>query len=347
MTARVVAALAAVAAACAGCGAGAGLHIENGGRTVRLHQVAPPSPPPTTHAHRPPSPGVHLGGPAVIAYDSGTLWCAVQPGAGLLGSLIAVDTTTGRRVGGAGAAASGRAGPTCSRSGPTACGLRRACGCGASTRRPARRRSLHRLAGPATAILDTGGSVWATVQAPGGGRLVRLDPASGSATAQAPLGPSPSALTVAGGSAWVTDSADQSIERFTVSRNALRPAATITLPRSSVRAPTQITVFGGFVWVYERGRVLRIGESSDRVLGTTRVAAVPGGTIAAGSGGIWVITRSRVHDRGAVRLLDASDGLPAGHRIVVGGRPTALATDGRSAWVLDSAADRLIRVFPD
>jgi hypothetical protein len=282
----------------------------------------------------------------VIAYDSGTLWCAVQPGAGLLGSLIAVDTTTGRRVGGpVPLPPAGR--PYLLAVG--ADGVWLAAGVRLWRVDPTSGQAalLARLAGPATAILDTGGSVWATVQTPGGGRLMRLDPGTGSATAQAPLGPSPSALTVAGGSAWVTDSADQSIERFTVSRNALRPAATITLPRSSVRAPTQITVFGGFVWVYERGRVLRIGESSNRVLGTTRVAAVPGGTIAAGSGGIWVITRTRVHDRGAVRLLDASDGLPTGHRIVVGGRPTALATDGRSAWVLDSAADRLIRVFPD
>jgi hypothetical protein len=203
-----------------------------------------------------------------------------------------------------------------------------------------------RLAGPATAILDTAGAVWATVQVPGGGRLLRIDPATGTATAQAPVGPSPSALTVANGSAWVTDSADQAIDRFRVTRKALRASGTIALPRSSVRAPTQITVFGGFVWVYERGRVLRIGESSNLVLGTTRVAAVAGGTIAAGSGGIWVVTRTRGHDRGAVRLLDPASGLPAGRRIVVGGRPTAIATDGRSAWVLDSAADRLIRVFP-
>jgi hypothetical protein len=47
-----------------------------------------------------------------------------------------------------------------------------------------------------------------------------------------------------------------------------------------------------------------------------------------------------------VRLLDASTGLAAGRRIVIGGRPAAIVTDGRSAWVFDSAADRLLRVSP-
>jgi hypothetical protein len=31
---------------------------------------------------------------------------------------------------------------------------------------------------------------------------------------------------------------------------------------------------------------------------------------------------------------------------VVGGRPTAIVTDGRAAWVFDSGSDRLVRVFP-
>ena len=336
----------AVVGLAAGCGSSAGLHIEDGGRTVRLHRAVPPTPPPTTHVHVPATPGVHLGAPAAIAYAAGTLWCAVQPGPGLLGSLVTVDTATGRRAGApvplppAGrpyllaVGADGvwlAAGVRVWRIDPT-------------SGKPA---VTTRLSGPATALLDAAGSIWATVAAPGGGRLVRLDPASGQRMAEAPVGPSPSALTVAAGSAWVTDSGDQSIERFEVRRKALRATATIPLPRSPVRAPTQITVFGGLVWVYERGRVLRIGQSSNRVIGTTHVAGVAGGTIAAGSGGIWVTTRTRVRARGAVRLLDAATGLPLDRRIVVGGHPTAVVTDGRAAWVLDSAANRLIRVFPD
>jgi hypothetical protein len=328
MRARLAAAVA-VVVLCAGCGGTAGLHIEDGGRTVHLRRAAPPTAPPATHVHVPATPGVHLGAPAAIAYDAGTLWCAVQPGAGLLGSLVTVDTATGRRVGApVPLPPAGR--PYLLAVG--ADGVWLAAGVRLWRIDPTSGKAAvsARLSGPATALLDTAGSIWATVAAPGGGRVVRLDPGSGHRTAQAPVGPSPSALTVAAGSVWVTDSVEQSIERFAIHR-----------------APTQITVYGGFVWVYERGRVLRIGQSSNQVIGTTHVAAVTGGTIAAGSGGIWVITRTRSRGRGAVRLLDAATGLPLGRRIAVGGHPTAIVTDGRAAWVLDSAAHRLVRVFPD
>jgi sugar lactone lactonase YvrE len=202
-----------------------------------------------------------------------------------------------------------------------------------------------RLPGAATALEDAEGSVWATVTVDGGGRLVRVDPVTGTSAAQAPVGPSPSALTVAAGSAWVTDSLDQSILRFSLAKGGVRRSGGVSLPRSPVRAPTQITVFNGFVWVYERGRLLRIDPSTDHVLGTTMIASVADGTIAAGSGGIWIVTHTRA-GRGAVRLLDASTGLAAGRRIVIGGRPTAIVTDGHAAWVFDAAADRLVRVAP-
>ncbi len=266
-------------------------------------------------------------------------------GRGLVGSLVKVDSTTGRRVGTpiplppAGRQYLLAVGPD---------GVWLAAGVRLWRVDPdtGQVATSTQLPGRATALDDSAGSVWATVTMPGGGRLVRLDPAAGTIAAQAPVGPAPSALTVATDSAWVTDSVDQSILRFSVAKGAIRRSGEVSLPRSPVRAPTQVTVFNGFVWVYERGRVLRISPSTDRVLGTTTIASVPGGTIAAGSGGIWVITRTHARGRGAVRLLDAATGLAAGNRTVVGGRPTAIVTDGHAAWVLDSGSNRLVRVFP-
>jgi hypothetical protein len=337
-------ALAGVAAACAACGSGAGLHIEDGGRTVHPKRLAPDVSPPQTHRQPPAEPGVHLGGPAALAYDAGILWCAVYPGPGLVGSLVRIDTATGRRVGTpVPLPAAGRqyllaVGPD---------GVWLAAGVRLWRIDPdtATIATSTQLPGAATALQDAEGAVWATVTVDGGGRLVRIDPVTARPAAQAPVGPSPSALTAAAGSAWVTDSLDQSILRFSLAKGGVRRSGAVSLPRSTVRAPTQITVYNGFVWVYERGRVLRINPSTDRVLGTTTVAPVADGTIAAGSGGIWIITRTRAR-RGAVRLLDASTGLSAGRRIVIGGRPTAIVTDGRAAWVFDSAADRLMRVAP-
>jgi hypothetical protein len=337
-------ALALATAACAACGSGAGLHIEDGGRSVHPKRLASDASPPPARRQPPAEPGVHLGGPAALAYDAGILWCAVEPGPGLVGSLVRIDTATGRRLGApVPLPAAGRqyllaVGPD---------GVWLAAGTRLWRIDPdtATVATSAQLPGPATALQDADGSVWATVAPDGGGRLVRVDPLTGAAAAQAPVGPSPSALTVAAGSAWVTDSVDQSILRFSLAKGAVRRSGEVSLPRSPVRAPTQITVYNGFVWVYERGRVLRINPSTDRVLGTTTVSSVADGTIAAGSGGVWIITRTRAR-RGAVRLLNPSTGLAAGRRIVIGGRPTAIVTDGRAAWVLDSAADRLMRAAP-
>jgi sugar lactone lactonase YvrE len=338
-------ALAAAAAACTACGSGAGLHVEDGGRTVPPGRIAPDTT--QAHARRPPpaEPGVHLGGPAALSYDAGTLWCAVYAGPGLIGSLVEVDTATGRRSG-TPVPLPPAARPYLLAVGPDGVWL-------AAGRRlwridpdAAQVATTTQLPGLATALQDSAGSVWATVTRDGAGRLVRVDAATAKVAVQAPVGPSPSALTVAAGAAWVTDSLDQSIFRFSLAKGQVRRSGEVSLPRSAVRAPTQVTVFNGFVWVYERGRVLRISPSNDRVLGTTRVASVADGTIAAGSGGIWIVTRTRERGRGAVRMLDAATGLAAGPRIVVGGRPTAIVTDGRSAWVLDSDANRLVRVSP-
>jgi hypothetical protein len=342
MTRRLVLALA-VAAACAGCGSGAGLHIEDGGRTVKLHDVTSPTAPPATSVTAPPQPGVHLGAPTALAYAGGTLWCAVQPGGVLVGSLVKVSAASG--------VPEGAAVPLPPAGQPYlltvgADGVWLAAGTRLWKIDPTTGAAEFTtpLGGSATAVLDAAGSVWATVTTTRGGRLVRLSPASGALISQTPIGPSPSALTVADGLAWVTDRVDQSILRFAIGGRVVRRTGSIPLPRSAVRAPTQITVTAGRVWVYERGRVLRIDPATDRVIGTTSLAPAPGGTIAAGTSGVWVITRTRVHHLGAVRLLDPVSGLPVGRRVAVGGNPTAIVTDGSTAWVFDSATNRLIRI---
>lgn len=343
MTRRLVLALA-VTTACAGCGSGAGLHIEDGGRTVKLHQVTNPPPPPSIGVTTPPQPGLHLGAPTALAYADGTLWCAVQPGSGVLvGSLVKVSAASD--------APDGAAVPLPPAGHPYlltvgADGVWLAGGTLLSKIDPdtgAAELTVH-LGGNIAAVLDAAGSVWATVTTPSGGQLARIEPSAGALVSETPVGPSPSALTVADGLAWVTDSVDQSILRFAIGPNAVHRTGSIALPRSAIRAPTQITVTAGRVWVYERGRVLRIDPATDRVIGTTSVAPAPGGTIAAGTSGVWVITRTRVHHLGAVRLLDPVSGLPVGRRVAVGGNPTAIVTDGGTAWVFDAAASRLIRI---
>jgi streptogramin lyase len=344
VTAR--AALAAVLlAGCAGCGSSSGLHIENGGSTVRPPRASPSTPAVSTAPAPPPVPGVRLGGPAAMAYDAGRLWCAVQPrGAALVGSLVKVSTATGR-VSGPPVPLPPAGRPYLLAVGSDGVWL-------AAGRRlwkidPATGGATEmRLDGRATALLDAAGSVWLTETTAAGGRLLRVAPATGSVVERVAVGPAPSAVTVAGGVAWVTDAVDQSVLRFAITPTGVRRTAVIALPRSSRRAPTEVTVYAGLVWVYERGRVLRIAPQSGRVVGTTRVAPTLRGTIAAGGGGVWVIVRTHARHKGAVRLLDGATGLAVGRRIAIDGTPSAIATDAKGAWVLDSRSGRLTRVLP-
>jgi DNA-binding beta-propeller fold protein YncE len=335
----VVAVAALVASA---CGTQDGLHVENGGSTV-----TPPSrtvtPPPSSSA-KPHTRDLALGGPAAIAYADGTLWCAVRPAGGrLVGSLVQVDTASGRVTGAPEPlpvsdhpyllAVVG--GNVWVGGGDRLWRIDPATGAVAAT---------VQLEGRLTALTPGLGDLWATVVSPSRGRLLRLDASSGDLIADARVGPAPSALTVVPRQVWVTDAQRQTVTRFDVRRGVITRGAAVALPLSDRRAPTQVTAYAGLVWVYERGRVIRIDPATATVVGTSTVAPAAGGTIAAGSGGIWVITQTRRYNHGAVRLLDGRSGLGIGRRITIGGHPAAMATDGRSLWVVDATTGRLIRV---
>ena len=333
---------AAVALATAACGTQSGLHVEDGGTTVR------PASLPSTSTQHPPTKAARtaslvLGAPAAIAYADGTLWCAVRPGGRLIGSLVRVDTVTGR--------VTGRPTPLPVSADPyllAVTGEDVWLGGGDRLWRidptDGSIAATVSVDGRLTALTAPPGELWATVAGPRGGRLLHLDATSGRPLASAPIGPAPSALTVVPGAAWVTDAERQDVTRLTLRGQRIGGATSVSLPLSSHRRPTQVTVYAGSVWVYERGRVVRIDPATATVVGTTIVAPAAGGTIAAGSGGIWVITSTLRSHRGAVRLLDPKTGAGAGRRTVVGGAPTALATDGRGVWVVDSSRGRLVRV---
>lgn len=339
------AALAVAAILASACGTQDGLHIENGGRTVAPGSTKPHTTPTPT---QPPSrtDSLVLGGRTAIAYTDGTLWCAVRaPGDRLIGSLIQVDTATGHVTGTTEplppsdnpyllAVTGGNVWVT---GGDRLWRIDTADGSVAAT---------VDLQGRATALTGGLGDLWVTVEDAGGGRLMRLNADTGAPVAKARLGPGPSALTVVPGAAWVTDSRRQTVTRYALRHRRIVRSATVALPLSDRRAPTQVTVYAGLVWVYERGRVIRIDPGTAAVVGTTTVAPAAGGTIAAGSGGIWVITRTRRHHSGAVRLLDGATGAGIGRRVVVGGDPSALATDGHGVWVVGGPDGRLVRVTP-
>ena len=305
-----------------GCGSSSGLHLENGGRTV-----APASTPATSQ----PSGGqplprrvtaqVRLGGVPAITWDGDrTMWAAVWAGGPhLLGSLVPVDTETGRPgaalplppspspylVAAGGGSVYAAAGRTVLRIDP---------GSGAVIQR-------RDLVAPVRALLLAAGSLWATVDL---GPLVRFDPVTLRIRAASQVTASPDAITTLGRSVLVTDDQQRAVRRVGIRSG--RVVRSTGIGTSSGGAPSQITVYDGSIWIYEGATVLQVAL---RGLTPRDSVAIPsgGGSIAAGTGGVWVSGGF-----GVARIDPASATLDS--PIAIGSAGSAIATTGNAVWVV-------------
>ncbi len=336
---RTPAGLVALVLLAAGCGSDAGLHMEQDGRTVSF--PAPPSGPVAPGITGPRS--IQLGGSASVAYQSGVLWAAVHPpGSALVGSLVQIDPATSRRTGSALPLP------------PSAAPYQLAVGEGgiwlaAGDRiwkidpRGAAPLAEIAVGGRVSGLLAAQGAVWAIVRPAGErGRLVHIDPARGRIVRTIPVGGSPSAVTAVPGAVWVADAATRSVTR--IDPRTGRVIAGIRLPGSNSGAPSQITVYAGVVWVYQQDAVVRIDPSTNTVAGSIAVVPVHGGTLAAGSGGVWVLTSTPPPRRAALERIDPG-GAP-GRAEALGGHPSALVTGAGAVWVVDVRAGTVRRFRP-
>jgi outer membrane protein assembly factor BamB len=288
---------------------------------------------------------IRIGTGGAIAYDSGTLWVAAQPSAGLFGTLLAFDTQTGRRVGSPQPLpASGKpyrlavAGGAVWVAGATHLWL-------IDPRTGAPEATVN-VPGIVTGLVIAQGALWAVADADRGGWLLKVDPATGAVLKRRQTDSVPSAITVAGGSVWLADAAHQIVVKL--SAKNLQEQAKRALPRRSDRwTPAQLTVTDGLLWVFDRGAVLGLSARTGALLYTQQiVAAAGGGDMAAGPGVLWVASMRERTGRGTVIRLDPRTGNQVGHPIELGGRLTALATGGGALWALDSAHGTLFEVKP-
>jgi streptogramin lyase len=305
-----------------GCGSSAGLHIENGGRTVRT-QPAPPAAPSTADSTgklpRHVTARVAVGGTPRLAWDSGRVWAACWPGGPHeLGSLLPIDARTGKAgkplplapspqaylVGAAGGKVFVTAGNTVLRLDPSS---------GAVI-------ATATLSGRPRALLATRDAVWVTVEE---GALLRLDPDRLRSVLTVASVASPYAVTVGPGTVFVTDDRDQSLEGLDARTGRAVSSASVRGPEAG--APSEITLYSGSLWVYEGTSVVRIGAGGGRVL--DRIALTgDGGSIAAGTGGVWATGAF-----GVARIDPATGEL--GKPITLGGPGRWLATTGDAVWV--------------
>jgi DNA-binding beta-propeller fold protein YncE len=329
------AALLVAAALAAGCGAQSGLHMENGGRTVA---VVPDSTTQPTSSGGSPLPRevtarVALGGTAAIAWDGDTtIWAAVWAGGPhLLGSLVAVDTRTGRPAAALPLPPSQRAYLLAVDHGALYV---------AATDRVlqidphggAILRSL-RMGSPVRALLDSRGSLWATLDA---GPLLRLDPATLAVRASWQVTGSPDAVTTSPGSVFVTDDRERTLSR--VSMRTGKVTATVSIGAAGAGPPSQITVYADSIWVYEGASVLRLLLNGTQLVDRIGVPGA-GGSIAAGTGGVWVSGSF-----GVARIDPATGAL--GTSLAVGQAGAAIATTGNAVWVVQRPTGTLLRLVP-
>jgi YVTN family beta-propeller protein len=205
------------------------------------------------------------------------------------------------------------------------------------------------------------GAVW--VASTVGGRVSRIDPATGTVTETIELGVNPAALAFGFGDLWVAVPSDQSLIRLDPAAGTAR--ATVSLPLR----PSAIAVGDGAVWAasHDSGTVTQVDPESNRALATVEVGEGPA-AIAVAAGSVWVAnsldgTVSRIDPRtarvvatiptgsGASALAGARNSLWVANRfsgtvtridvnrgtvtktIPLGGRPMVAATTGSTLWI--------------
>ena len=176
--------------------------------------------------------------------------------------------------------------------------------------------------------------------------VVVIDPQSNAPVAAVPVGAAPTALVVAGGSAWAADAGDQTLTR--IDARAPKVVARIGLGR----IPTALAASARALWVGDaigfRGIVSKVDPVSRSVVNTTTVRVGDDGdayapptptSIAIGGGYVWT---NRVRQKlarfpiggGPVEFLD----LGAAHSA------DAVAVGRSGVWVASSADDKVLRV---
>ena len=349
-------ALAALAAAAlaAACGAsGGGLEVAGSS-----HVSSPPPASSSAGATGPANPKqrcdplagcvtrqIAIGSAAAIAFDSGTLWAAAQPSGRLFGTLFRIDAVTGKQT--------APPVPLPSSTDP----YRLAAGDGGlwlagdhhvwlidpATGQP---QATLDAGGTVTGMVSAAGSLWVVASTPAGGELLQVDPAQSTIVQRHPLGPAdPTAITVADHQVWVADAANDTV--LQLQQKTLRAVRTLQLPVRTHWSPAQLTVVAGMLWVFVHGAVVGFQATTGQPRYTQPfVAARGGGDMAAGGSSVWVASTRLRNGRGVVLRLDAANGNPIGHALVIGGRVSALATGDGYLWAVDAGRGRLVQVSP-
>jgi YVTN family beta-propeller protein len=175
------------------------------------------------------------------------------------------------------------------------------------------------------AVAVGAGFVWAVY---GDSTLARVQPAAVSLSGSALAGSSPAAIVVGGGSVWLANSGDATVQRFSPATFEQGPIRTISVGRR----PNALAYGEGALWIVNRGddTVTRIDPSTGSTF-TVRVGDEPA-AVAVGAGAVWVAnagaaTVSRI-DPETNEVVETID---------VGSAPAGIAVGEGFVWVAAQA----------
>ena len=192
-----------------------------------------------------------------------------------------------------------------------------------------------------------GGSVW--VAADQGASVVRVSPQSNRVVARIEAGDGPASMAFDGGTAWVVNHRDTTINRIDLASN--RSSLLTTLGGVNDRAPERMTFSGGSLWITGRGTdLLKVNPVTGAVERTIEIGASGIDLVAAG-GDLWIPTRSDAVDPTGFPTMDALRRVSTSTGAVTTvTRPTSrldvhgLAAAGGAVWIADNRKGRLYRI---
>ena len=178
---------------------------------------------------------------------------------------------------------------------------------------------------------------------PGVNSIARIDPSSHSFDSPIAVGQSPTGLAFAGGSVWVTNQTDSTVERIDPSSGAvLATKSTLGVPTGIAAGDAGLFITTGYGVAGGKSQLLAIDLSSNEV---SPACSTPGGprALAVGAGAVWAANS----DAGTLLRIDPAVGCsPQAIELGQGADPEVVAYGGStsSVWAGDGTQPNVYRV---
>jgi streptogramin lyase len=192
-----------------------------------------------------------------------------------------------------------------------------------------------------------GGSVW--VAADQGAQVVRVSPKTNKVVARIAAGDGPASMAFDGGTGWVVNHRDTTINRIDLATNQSRRLT--ILGGAGDRAPERMAFSHGNLWITGRGTdLLRVDPATGKIERTIDIGASGIDLVVSGDD-VWVPTRSQEVDASGFPTMHAllRVSIATGNVTTVA-RPTGrldvngLTATAGAVWIADNRAGRLYRV---